>query len=719
MDTAARRRGVLPLLVTGLLLALAPMAARSRGPSAGAPATTTRPTAPTSPTSHSSPRRSPRTRPGRGTSSPRAASAPSRTSSTLWPSASSCGDCVTTDHGVQGRAAAVPLLQGRDGAVRPLLPALLQPELPHLHQQRQPHHAQKHPERKLAGASFRGRSRRASQRHRRLRGGELVQEVRYGVGGLRHQQPHHLRAHAVHAGHFARRLPELPWEHNRDGAAVQREPGREGHRIAVQFQVFSCIHLNTSGPAPGGDRQLTGALGDPPRPRDLGAGEGVDRHPGAGARSPGGAPTSLHEGFPLWLGLRRPVPRFRDRDDKHGGAERPVVELRAAQERWCKRDREIRAWEKKIRESARRRRAHRDAGLPSDEDEEDEEDGEDENERGSEGMPVLDFPFNHKLSRDPLVALPNPLPPTFDNGEVGIGSEGGGSAAQAWDRASQKWAADDSGAETSMRHVWSHTNRGVDRPSSCSDGRYSGRSRSPAGQGRDSGAPKQLPPAPPGAPPRTAWRLVSHPSSDGRSSSEGGDRQPVVNEAPDAGGSSVPAQRPSADAPRSAMEIVPAGAAIAPPPLASEDAAAVAPLPRSEATVAALPPQEPRDATAASQPVLEREGRTGSPHIGQGPGNNAEKRRGSWRGQGRSCAKGLPCLLGGRGVRMPCMVTPVRCGPLTHGLACSAACPVPSANPMAVNGMEAAADVRTGDEWVVLNPFPGSWYSDCDTALKE
>jgi len=62
--------------------------------------------------------------------------------------------------------------------------------------------------------------------------------LRHGGGGVRCRQPHHLRPRAVHAGHVAGRLPELPWGCFWTYTAVpQREAGRQSSRGPLQFQV--------------------------------------------------------------------------------------------------------------------------------------------------------------------------------------------------------------------------------------------------------------------------------------------------------------------------------------------------------------------------------------------------------------------------------------------------------------------------------------------------
>lgn len=63
--------------------------------------------------------------------------------------------------------------------------------------------------------------------------------------------------------------------------------------------------------------------------------------------------------------------------------------------------------------------------MPSDEDDAEEE--VDEDESRSKGAPVLDFPSDQELSCVLQVSVPDPLPLTFDDGEVRIGVAGGGS----------------------------------------------------------------------------------------------------------------------------------------------------------------------------------------------------------------------------------------------------------------------------------------------------
>jgi hypothetical protein len=149
-------------------------------------------------------------------------------------------------HGVPGRAAALRLRQGRHRLLRRLLPPLLQQELPRRHrQQQQRAHPHEHAERELAGRGVRRGRPRAPQRHGRLRGGELHQAVRHGGGGVRCRQPHHLRPRAVHAGHVAGRLPELPWGCFWIHTAVpQREAGRQSSRGPLQFQVRGLSFLH-------------------------------------------------------------------------------------------------------------------------------------------------------------------------------------------------------------------------------------------------------------------------------------------------------------------------------------------------------------------------------------------------------------------------------------------------------------------------------------------
>ncbi|EEE67327.1 hypothetical protein OsJ_24577 [Oryza sativa Japonica Group] len=104
---------------------------------------------------------------------------------------------------------------------------------------REPQVPDEHAERERAGGGVRRRRRHPPQRHQQLRGGELVQAVRHGGGGLRCRRRYsdHLRAVPVHAGHVAGRLPELPRAHNRaDPSVPQPEEGREGYRDALQFQ---------------------------------------------------------------------------------------------------------------------------------------------------------------------------------------------------------------------------------------------------------------------------------------------------------------------------------------------------------------------------------------------------------------------------------------------------------------------------------------------------
>lgn len=61
------------------------------------------------------------------------------------------------------------------------------------------------------------------------------------------------------------------------------------------------------------------------------------------------------------------------------------------------------------------------------------------------------------------------------------------------------------------------------------------------------------------------------------------------------------------------------------------------------------------------------------------------------------CVTGLPCpvLFFGHELRTPYTVVPMQHGLLTHGLECSMARPLLSSNPVAVNGTEAVADIRT------------------------
>ncbi|KAF8748114.1 hypothetical protein HU200_013056 [Digitaria exilis] len=77
------------------------------------------------------------------------------------------------------------------------------------HQQQHRAHTHELPERHHAVQGVRRRRGDPPQRHLRLRGGQLVQEVRHGGGSvpeLRQQESDDLRLGAVHAGHVAGRL---------------------------------------------------------------------------------------------------------------------------------------------------------------------------------------------------------------------------------------------------------------------------------------------------------------------------------------------------------------------------------------------------------------------------------------------------------------------------------------------------------------------------------
>lgn len=122
--------------------------------------------------------------------------------------------------------------------------------------------------------------------------------------------------------------------------------------------------------------------------------------------------------------------RFRDLDGNPGDGKWATTKLRGAQEWRHKCDREVRAQEEKIHESARCRRTHGNTRLPFDEDK---EEGEEKDESRSEAMPVLNFQCHPKPSHGMQVGLPDPLSPMFDDGEVEIGVEGGGNVDPAQD----------------------------------------------------------------------------------------------------------------------------------------------------------------------------------------------------------------------------------------------------------------------------------------------